>query len=293
VNRYRIAFSNMALDGKLPQHDPRWKTFNASFENLELVPPAIALLIDEGHAFTTWHGNNWRANSNYLLGQHLGVDFDTWSVEQTLCDPFVDRYAAIVYATPSSTPATPRSRALFLLDRPIRQALNYTRVATALIWMFGGKADAQCKDAARFFYGSTGSMPVQRPIELPLEKAKQVLEKAEEHLRFQRAIAAQRHTHRRQTTASQTMASPNNDVTVARRMLARLNPRRADDYHTWVEVGMALSTLGAEGLNLWIEWSATSGKFKPGECERKWQSFHGNGITLATVAHMVKQDSSQ
>lgn len=172
---YKIAFSTMALDGKLVAGDPRWKEFNSSFENLELSPSAISWLIDEGHAFTTWHANNWRHSDNYILGQHIGVDFDTRSVAETLLDPFVQEYGALVYATPSSTPDNPRCRALFLLDTPIVQKGNYVKATSALLWMFGGVADKQCKDAVRFFYGCLGSMPTKVGKILPLAKVREVI----------------------------------------------------------------------------------------------------------------------
>lgn len=35
---------------------------------------------------------------------------------------------------------------------------------------------------------------------------------------------------------------------------------RADDYHLWIKVGLALKTLGDVGRGLWLEWSLTSRK---------------------------------
>jgi len=166
---YKIAFSKIELDGKIPPGSPIWPQFNASFENYEATIPAMAYMIDDGRAFTTWHKNNWRQTDNFLCGQHLGIDFDTLGVASVLAEPFVQRYAALVYATPSSTPEAPRSRALFVLDTPIMQAANYTAAASALIWSFGGSADRQCKDAARFFYGSLASMPTRLDNVLPLD----------------------------------------------------------------------------------------------------------------------------
>lgn len=125
-------------------------------------------MIDAGRAFTTWHSGGWRTSANYICGQHLGVDFDTLGVEFVLRDSFVTRYGALIYATPSSTPENPRCRVVFLLDKPIFQAANYVRAASALIWSFGGQADRQCKDAARFFYGSLCSMPQRLGNVLPL-----------------------------------------------------------------------------------------------------------------------------
>lgn len=124
TQRFRVAFSRNELAGKIPPGDPVWRIFNGSFENLELRASVIGLLIDDGHAFTTWHANAWRDSKNYICGQHLGIDFDSSSIAQVLADPFVQRYGSLVYATPSSTPEAPRSRAVFLLDEPIQQSAN-------------------------------------------------------------------------------------------------------------------------------------------------------------------------
>lgn len=276
---FRIAFSLDSLSGKLAPGDPYWREFNGSFKNFELSAPAISCMIDDGHAFTTWHANGWRDSKNYLCGQHLGIDFDSASVSQVLADPFVQRYGSIVYATPSSTPEAPRSRAVFLLDAPIMQAVNYVAAASALIAVFGGHADRQCKDAARFFYGSVGSMPTRLDNVLPLRVVRDIIAK-------HATIQAMQHRPRPSQYTPHTA-----DAAEAQRLLDRLAPARADDYNDWITVGMALSTLGAEGLSLWESWSSRSAKHHEGECERKWRSFDGSGVTIGTLVHMAQQDS--
>ena len=58
-------------------------------------------------------------------------------------------------------------------------------------------------------------------------------------------------------------------------------------YQEWVDVGMALK---AEGLpcSAWDEWSRADRRYHPGECERKWESFQGSGVTAGTVVKMAK-----
>ena len=154
---YRIAVSTWALDHKLAPGAPEWSAFNASFTNQSLNPFDFARAIYDGHPFTTWHANGWRTSANYVCGQHLGLDFDagdqTSTLPALLSNPFIHRHANILYTTPSHTPEAPRARVVFLLDTPIMQATNYALAAAALLWLFG-TADRQCKDAARFFYGS-------------------------------------------------------------------------------------------------------------------------------------------
>lgn len=47
----------------------------------------------------------------------------------------------------------------------------------------------------------------------------------------------------------------------------------ADDYNTWISVGMALHSMDVNMLDTWIDWSRRSEKFELGLCERKWATF--------------------
>lgn len=81
---------------------------------------------------------------------------------------------------------------------------------------------------------------------------------------------------------------------MAREALAALSPSRADDYHNWIEVGMGLHSVGDELLPDWTRWSQCSKKFKPGECEYKWGTFHRPGrITLGSLIYWAKEDGWQ
>lgn len=178
MSTYKIAVSSMALDGKIPSGDSRWRDFNGSFRNLEVLKSDIASMIHDGHAFTTWHRNGWRESANYELGQHLALDFDAGteasSIAKLAGDVFVRNYAALVYSTPSSLPEAPKSRVLFVLDTPIMQAKNYVLATRALLWLFG-TADAKCKDPCRFFYGSLNCDAQFVNRVLPLAKVREII----------------------------------------------------------------------------------------------------------------------
>lgn len=180
---YKMAFSSMRLTEKLPAEDYRWPQFNASFVNKELPLIEIANEIYSGYAFTTWHKNHWRHTDNYQLGQHIGLDFDTGDKFSTLQhlkrDKFIECRAAMIYTTPSHTPDRPRARVVFTLDTPIYQPQNYVLAATSLVWMFG-KADAKCKDAARFFYGSSHCDVEYLENVLPIEIVKNLIQRYKE-----------------------------------------------------------------------------------------------------------------
>lgn len=60
-------------------------------------------------------------------------------------------------------------------------------------------------------------------------------------------------------------------------------------YQEWINVGMALQNEGYDCI-VWDEWSRNDRRYHPGECERKWRTFHGAAvpITGATVVQMAK-----
>ena len=70
----------------------------------------------------------------------------------------------------------------------------------------------------------------------------------------------------------------------------------ANDYHRWIEVGMALHHQfggGKEGFSLWNAWSKTSDKYQSEVMSDKWRSFKtrtkGEPITAATILGLAKQ----
>ena len=88
------------------------------------------------------------------------------------------------------------------------------------------------------------------------------------------------------------LATPSDidDTERARAYLDNIPGSLADDYDEWVKVGMALHSVGNDALLAdWIQWSAASGKFKPGECESKWRTFKADtgGVGLGTLHHLA------
>lgn len=89
---------------------------------------------------------------------------------------------------------------------------------------------------------------------------------------------------------------PESDTTRARDFLDRIPTGLADDYDSWVRVGMALHSVGDDALlQDWISWSATSGKFEPGVCEAKWRTFNSDtgGVGLGTLAHLAGHEKGR
>jgi predicted P-loop ATPase len=98
---------------------------------------------------------------------------------------------------------------------------------------------------------------------------------------------------RQQPDPAPLLRIPDTDSTRARDYLARIPAADADDYDTWLRVGMALHSAGDDSLlHDWISWSTASGKFEPGICEAKWNTFKSasGGVGLGTLAHMAGYD---
>jgi hypothetical protein len=55
---------------------------------------------------------------------------------------------------------------------------------------------------------------------------------------------------------------------------------------------MALKSVSEELLPVWDKWSQQSAKYKPGECNSKWQSFRG-GVTVGTLYYFARLDLAE
>lgn len=69
--------------------------------------------------------------------------------------------------------------------------------------------------------------------------------------------------------------------------LSVLSPAQLS-YQEWCGVGMALKEEGYTP-EVWEDWSRADSRYHPGECRKKWESFHGNGtpITGATIVKLA------
>lgn len=66
------------------------------------------------------------------------------------------------------------------------------------------------------------------------------------------------------------------------------------DYDEWLHVGMGLKEASADYPEItwldWDEWSARdTARYKPGDCEKRWNSFRSEGITRSTVFSLAYQ----
>lgn len=63
------------------------------------------------------------------------------------------------------------------------------------------------------------------------------------------------------------------------------------DRETWVAMGMALhSEYGDAARDLWTNWSRGAESFRELSARSVWKSFHGTGVTIASLFHEAKQN---
>ena len=71
-----------------------------------------------------------------------------------------------------------------------------------------------------------------------------------------------------------------------------LNPAELD-YQDWVNVGMALKHEGYS-VDVWDTWSKNDRRYHSGECEKKWNTFHGSNspVTAGTIVQLAMEHGS-
>lgn len=73
-------------------------------------------------------------------------------------------------------------------------------------------------------------------------------------------------------------------------LLEVIHPKFADDYDSWLRIGMALKSISPRLLPAWDSWSQLSSKYKEGECPYKWDSFRQIRITIGTLYYFANLD---
>jgi len=80
-----------------------------------------------------------------------------------------------------------------------------------------------------------------------------------------------------------------------KRLVLCLSKGRSDNERTWIQVGWCLHNIrtldNTYALELWIEFSRMSSKFKPGECEEKWKHFRNEGLNIGSLHMWAKEDN--
>jgi P4 family phage/plasmid primase-like protien len=93
-------------------------------------------------------------------------------------------------------------------------------------------------------------------------------------------------------SVGRTMSVTLDDLRRVKNLVGLLNPVRADDYQEWLHIGFCLYNIDTSLLNIWIDFSRQSDKFKEGACEKLWTvNFRNNDFTIASLYRWVREDN--
>lgn len=153
-----ISTSNFITSGKLPQGSPHWGTFNRSFVPQKITPVELVQQISQGHAYAPVFLKNkqpaMRNKANFHAAQHIGLDFDSGDTKEDLTsNPLIAEHACFIHTTPSHTESSPKLRAVFVLEKPIRDREKYELAQKAIHYLFP-TVDPTGAECSRFFYGA-------------------------------------------------------------------------------------------------------------------------------------------
>lgn len=131
----------------------------AAFDNVTWDAQEIISHIASGKAISVAQlQGGHRHRSKFVSSQIMGVDFDhdVNYLDIVNNESFALEYCFYGYPTASSTDEHPRTRLLFLLDRPITDGKEYMRLLKRLLYHYRDyQPDTVTKDEVRIFYGST------------------------------------------------------------------------------------------------------------------------------------------
>lgn len=84
----------------------------------------------------------------------------------------------------------------------------------------------------------------------------------------------------------------NSDIRKAFILVNLLSDKRAKNYSSWIEVGFCLHNIDESLLELWIDFSRKSpSQFKEGECEKLWNKFKYEGLSIGSLYRWAKEDN--
>ena len=92
-------------------------------------------------------------------------------------------------------------------------------------------------------------------------------------------------------TSKKRMKGSENDIRIAYSLVNMLNIQRADNYNKWIELGFCLHNIDDSLIELWIDFSKKSKKYKEGECQKSWATFRDDGLTIKTLHRWAKEDN--
>jgi len=75
-----------------------------------------------------------------------------------------------------------------------------------------------------------------------------------------------------------------------------LSKKRAEDYGTWIQVGLCLKNINPDLLDAWKGFSSLSDSYDEEVCDKKWKSINDNhqgGLSVGSLYYWAKSDNNE
>lgn len=155
LNNGYTAFINQ--NGKQINFAEGWRNITCTFAE------AFLLVADAGYpiAPALFDDKQNKADNNFKSSSLILVDFDNGTtIAEATNHMMYKKYGSGYYTTPSNTKALPKFRLVFRLEQPIVKGSDMKLLYRYFLSQFNF-ADVSCKDACRYFNGSTNATEIE------------------------------------------------------------------------------------------------------------------------------------
>ena len=83
------------------------------------------------------------------------------------------------------------------------------------------------------------------------------------------------------------------EIRIAHILINLLKVERVNQYNTWIEIGFCLHNIDDSLLDLWIDFSKQCSKYKDGECQKCWNGFRDDGLTIRSLHRWASDDNPE
>jgi hypothetical protein len=231
----------------------------------------------DGNATCAELKSDRRTADQFVSRELIMVDIDDgMTFDDLFADAFYNEYGAGFYTTPShADDNNPRFRIMFRTEEPIMHGATMAKLYRGLLSVYN-KADKQCKDPTRLFYGTPNAKYKEITAKvLPMEMINKLVEWADE-LDDKQLPDTPANTH-----------EPLDDAD-KQHLLDTLREITIPDRETWMRIGFGLKH---EGFTLNDFIYATNEK-DYAEAKRVWTGKRdGKVCTIGTVIYFINQHS--
>lgn len=199
----RLSLNFEAVNKDVPNKNYALLTKAKYWRTTEVTLGELCSHIGAGHPFMPGvidaHCDRKKEHCNFA--QVLALDIDQgMSTEEAIAHDFIKRYCWLAYTSPSHTEQQHKFRLVFRLSEPVQENEAIERCIAYLLHLIP-QGDGACKDASRFYFGSTTADFFISNDEAVLaadfaETAARYIERQKQELENRKASAKKLYAHR-------------------------------------------------------------------------------------------------